>query len=106
MSVILGGEVEVEPEARGHFFIPHRGGEYTECVYEGQHSRIYKHQHLPHQCFRRSDRERLLAIIEASCGDFKTFNESVRNVFDERHVAPRGQDAAYQDDDFAHFQVL
>ena len=34
------------------------------------------------QCFRQEDRQRLLAVIEAGFGDFKHFNQGVRNVFE------------------------
>ena len=36
------------------------------------------------QCFLASDRERLLAVIEASFGDFTGFNRLARNVFAKR----------------------
>ena len=36
------------------------------------------------QCFKVEDRERLLAVIEAGFGDFKEFNELVRDVFKSR----------------------
>ena len=36
------------------------------------------------QCFKVEDRERLLAVIEAGFGDFKEFNELVRDVFKTR----------------------
>ena len=34
------------------------------------------------QCFKQEDRQRLLAVIEAGFGDFKGFNQDVRNVFE------------------------
>ena len=39
---------------------------------------------LCEQCFKVEDRERLLAVIEAGFGDFKEFNELVRDVFKSR----------------------
>ena len=36
------------------------------------------------QCFLASDRERLLAVIEASFGDFAGFNRLARNIFVKR----------------------
>ena len=39
------------------------------------------------QCFKVEDREKLLAVIEAAFGDFKEFNQCVRDVFAERTVA-------------------
>ena len=36
------------------------------------------------QCFLASDREHLLAVIEAGFGDFNDFNRAVRNLFASR----------------------
>ena len=36
------------------------------------------------QCFLASDRERLLAVIEASFGDFHDFNRVARNILASR----------------------
>ena len=36
------------------------------------------------RCFLASDRERLLAVIEASFGDFHDFNRVARNLFASR----------------------
>ena len=36
------------------------------------------------RCFLASDRERLLAVIEASFGDFMGFNRLARNIFAAR----------------------
>ena len=38
------------------------------------------------QCFKVEDREKLLAVIEAAFGDFREFNQCVRDVFAERTV--------------------
>ena len=39
------------------------------------------------QCYKVEDREKLLAVIEAAFGDFKEFNQCVRDVFAVRTVA-------------------
>lgn len=36
------------------------------------------------QCFKVEDRERLLGIVEAAFGDFKSFNAKVRAIFKKR----------------------
>ena len=36
------------------------------------------------QCYRREDREHLLAVIESTFGDFEHFNTVVRGVFEAR----------------------
>ena len=36
------------------------------------------------QCFKVEDREKLLAVIEAAFGDFREFNQCVRDVFVDR----------------------
>ena len=36
------------------------------------------------ECFKRDDKERLLAVVEGAFGDFKTFNAIVRGVFEAR----------------------
>ena len=36
------------------------------------------------QCFRSSDRERMLAVIEAGFGDFQDFNRIARTLFASR----------------------
>ena len=38
------------------------------------------------QCFLASDREHLLAVIEAGFGDFDDFNRVARNLLTERYV--------------------
>ena len=43
------------------------------------------------QCFKKEDRQRLLAVIEAGFGDFKGFNKYVRNVFAQRLRASSGR---------------
>ena len=46
------------------------------------------------QCFKKEDREQMLAIIEAAFGDFATFNKLVCSVFVQgRSAAPRGRRA-------------
>ena len=36
------------------------------------------------ECFLAADRHKLLAVIEASFGDFREFDHLVRNVFEDR----------------------
>ena len=38
------------------------------------------------QCFLASDREHLLAVIEAGFGDFDDFNRVARNILTKRYV--------------------
>ena len=33
------------------------------------------------KCFKQADRQKLLAVVEASMGDFKVFNTIVRDLF-------------------------
>ena len=42
------------------------------------------------ECFLADDRERLLAVIEASFGDFKYFDRSVRKIFGVSDEEGRG----------------
>ena len=46
------------------------------AVFDARHS----------QCFAPEDKERLLGIIEASFGDYPTFNLLVRTMLQGRHV--------------------
>ena len=52
------------------------------------------------QCFLASDREHLLAVIEASFGDFYDFNRVARNLFAKRasdHSVRRSSNPNSQD---------
>ena len=48
---------------------------------EALHATLIRFRAQEAQCFRAEERERLLAVIEASFGDFHTFNVSVRGLF-------------------------
>ena len=47
-------------------------------------------------CYLQADRERLLAVIEASFGDFVEFNKAVRGVFSRAERAGPDADAVAQ----------
>ena len=36
------------------------------------------------KCFKPADRQKLLAVVEASMGDFTVFNQIVRDLFETR----------------------
>ena len=46
------------------------------------------------QCFLASDREHLLAVIEAGFGDFYDFNRVARNILTKRYVISSRSDRA------------
>ena len=49
------------------------------------------------ECFKQSDREKMLGVIEASFGDFVDFNKAVRGVFSRAERAGPDADAVAHD---------
>ena len=52
--------------------------------------------HAVAACFKQSDREKMLGVIEASFGDFVVFNKAVRGVFSRAERAGPDADAVAQ----------
>ena len=48
------------------------------------------------ECFKKSDKEKMLGVIEGSFGDFVYFNKAVRGVFSRAERAGPDADAVAQ----------